>query len=160
MLRILSPPIQDDAHPSEKRVKSLTEAKRQKVCSRHATAFLEGPARHLLHTVQEDATSDRVQRLENIFQAAGNLSCQLWTQRTYFECQGLQDLKDELLSIDSEILEMHPLVHLDEAPARLNERPITMVVNPLVKAWGTDEAEDYDQSRVWAKAVVWLPLES
>lgn len=160
MLRILNPPIQDDVHPSEKRVKSLTEAKRQKVCSRHATAFLEGPARHLLHTAQENATSDRVQRLENIFQAAGNLSCQLWTQRTYFECQGLQDLKVELFSIDSEILEMHPLVHLDEVPARFNERTITMVVNPLVKAWGTDEAEDYDRSRVWAKAVVWLPLES
>lgn len=160
MLRILSPSIQDDAHPSEERVKSDTEAMRQKVCSRHATSFLEGPARNLLHTAQEDATPDQVQRLENIFQAAGKLSYQLWTQRTFFQCQGLQDLEAEPISIDSEILEMHPLVHFDEDPARLNERPVTMVVNPLVKAWGTDEAEDYDRSRVLAKAVVWLPLES
>lgn len=159
MLRILSPSIQDDAPPGEKRVKHDTEALRQKVCSRHAAAFLEGPARHLLQAVPTDAISDRLQRVETIFQTAGKLSYQLWTQVTYFECRGLQDLKNETFSIDSAVMEVHPLVHLDEAPARVNERPITMVVNPLVQVWGTDEAEGYEQCRVWAKAVVWLPLE-
>lgn len=160
MLRILSPSIQEDAHPSEKRVKSNTEALRQKVCSRHAAAFLEGPARHLLQAIPNEATSDRAQRLENIFQTAGKLSYQLWTQRTFFECRGLLELKGESFSIDSAIMEMHPLIHLDEAPARLSERPIMMIVSPLVRVWGTDEAEDYDHCRVLAKAVVWLPLES
>ena len=160
MLRVLSPSIQEDAHPSEKRVKTDTETLRHNVCSRHTAAFLEGPARHLLQPMQNDATSDRAQRLENIFQTAGKLSYQLWTQRTFFECAGLQALKSEPFSIGSPVMEMHPLVHLDEAPVQLNERPITMVVNPLVKVWGTDEAEDYDHCRVWAKAVVWLPLES
>lgn len=158
MLRILSPSTDDDAPPSKKKIKNRTEECRRNVCSRHAKSFLEGPGRHLI--TESNATSDRVQRLEKIFQTAGTLSCQLWTQRTYFRCRGLPELKGESFSIDSPIMELHPLIHLDETPARLNGYPITMVVNPLVQVGGTDEAEDYDQTRVWARAVVWLPLES
>lgn len=160
MLRILSPSTNDDAPASEKKIKNQIEACRRKVCSRHAESFLEGPGRHLLQITKSDVPSDRVQRLENIFQTAGKLSCQLWTQRTHFRCRGLTELQGQPFSIDSPIMELHPLIHLDEAPAGLNGHTISMVVNPFVQVWGTDEAEDYDQSRVWAKAVVWLPLES
>ncbi len=162
MLRILSLSFQDDPQPGEKGVKQETEARRQQVCTRHARSFWEGPARHLWsldHTHGDDAaSSDQLKRLDGIFQAAGSLSYQLWTQRTYFRCHGLKDLEDQSFSIDSAALELHPLVHLDEAPTRLDGHPIVMVVNPFVQVYGTDEAEDYHQSRVWAKAVVWLPL--
>lgn len=160
MLRILSASTDDDAPPSIKKIKNHTEECRQKVCSRHAKSFLEGPGRHLLQITKSDATSDRAQRLEKIFQMAGTLSCQFWTQRTYFKCRGLPELTHEPFSIDSPIMELHPLIHLDETPARLDGHPIAMVVNPLVEVEGTDEAENYDQTRVLAKAVVWLPLES
>lgn len=160
MLRILSPPTDDDAPPSKKEIKNHTTECRREVCSRHAKSFLEGPGRHLHQITKNDMTSDRAQRLEKIFQTAGELSCQLWTQRTYFRCRGLPELESELFSIDSPIMELHPLIHLDETPTRLNGHPIVIVVNPLVQVGGTDEAEDYDQTRVWAKAVVWLPLES
>lgn len=160
MLRLLSPSTDDDAPPMTKKIKNHTEECTQKICSRHAKSFLEGPGRHLLQITKSDATSDRVQRLERIFRKAGTISCQLWTQRTYFSCRGLPELQDESFSMNSPIMELHPLIHLDEAPTRLNGHPIAMVVNPLVQVCGTDEAEDYDQTRVWAKAVVWLPLES
>jgi hypothetical protein len=48
-------------------------------------------------------------------------------------------------------------VRYDDHADHLFGRPFTVVVRPIMKAFGTEEGEGYDQKgRVWAKAVVWL----
>jgi hypothetical protein len=59
--------------------------------------------------------------------------------------------------INNPWMEPHTLVRWEDHPDQLFNRPISVLVHPLVEALGTDEGDAYDQpARPWAKAVVWL----
>ena len=68
----------------------------------------------------------------------------------------MKEMGRPVFDLDSEGMEPHGLVRYDEHEDNLHGKPISVVVHPLLKAFGTDEAKNYDKSRVWAPAVVWL----
>jgi len=134
-------------------MRSTTESLVAGFAERQALDFLHGPAQQLMKT---STTPELGERLNTIYREAAALAYQLWTRRTAMTCRGLRDLRDLLFDNDSEFLVPHTLVHPDEHEDHLKGRPFTIVVHPLLLAFGTEEGADYESGRVWARAEVWL----
>lgn len=152
-LRLLMPPMRDNISDAEKHLRSTTEESIGQVADRQASEFLASSACYL---IKSESKAIFTNRLKKMFSDAANLSFQLWTRRTQIRCFTLRDLKT--LSFDAESPDFEPdsLVRWDDYEDHLKDRPVTVMVHPLLKAYGNDEAADYDQGRVWAKGAVWL----
>lgn len=122
-------------------------------CAALAIQFREGPVKYLL---QENSEQQQV-KLVSIFQHAGEIAGQLWTQRTYLRCLYFCDFSQKPFRVGSKIMEAHPS-HFqdDESDRRLDNLPVMMIVRPALLAYGNDDGERFDQCRVWGKAVAHL----
>ena len=152
-LRLLLPPLRIDSTDAEKSLHNRTERVIAQVSERHASQFLAGAARHLM---ARDPTADYSKKAKSFYQEAGQLSYRLWTRRTSMQCVTLHDVGNPVFNIDDPSLVPHMLVRYDDHSDQLKGRPITVFVHPLLEAYGTDEAKDYDKGRVWAPAEAWL----
>lgn len=152
-LRLLLPPLRIDSTDAEKELHNGTERVIAQVSERHASHFLAGSARHLM---ARDPTTDYSKKVKSIYQGAGQLSYRLWTRRTSIQCVTLHEASNPVFDIDHPSLLPHTLVRYHDHSDQLKGRPITVFVHPLLEAYGTDEAKDYDKGRVWAPAEVWL----
>ena len=96
--------------------------------------------------------------LSEIYVDAGKLSYRLWTQRTTMKIWTLKDMGPRGFDADNQYLKPHPSVKYDEHDDQLKGKLITLIVHPLVEAFGKDDGKDYnyDKSRIWASAEVWL----
>jgi hypothetical protein len=90
--------------------------------------------------------------LADIYTYAGQLSLSVWTQKSFLECLKLQQISHFLNG--HEIMSAHTFHRLDEEDTRLDGQPIIAMVQPAVLAFGNDNAEHYEQHKVWAKAIV------
>jgi hypothetical protein len=153
MLRLLLPPLRTDSNEGEMSLRSWTEGRIARVSGRQASDFLTSPARYL---ISNDAKPGYDNKLRTIYQEAATLSYMLWTRRTTMRCVTLREMGHPTFDIDDPCLVPHTLVRHDEHDDQLRDRPITVIVHPLVEVFGTDEAKDYDKGRVWAPAEVWL----
>ncbi|KAH8702221.1 hypothetical protein BGW36DRAFT_372417 [Talaromyces proteolyticus] len=116
-----------------------------------AEKFLRGPARYLLGQSSGDDKS--VQKaLADIYCYAGQLALSLWTQRSYLECLNRQRITHFFAG--REEMSAHRFHRLDEEDTRFDRQPILVIVQPALIAFGNDNAESYDQHKVWAEAVV------
>ena len=122
----------------------------------HASSFLYGPARHLLDPSNREEGMKAA--LSEIYVDAGKLSYRLWTQRTTIKIWTLKDMGPRGFDADNQYLKPHPSVKYDEHDDQLKGKLITLIVHPLVEAFGKDDGKDYnyDKSRIWASAEVWL----
>jgi hypothetical protein len=147
------PPLQNDISDGEKKLHYTTEEDIARVAQQQATAFLAGPASFL---VENNTKSDVANKLRKIYNEAARQSYMLWTRRTEMRCSTLRDI--ELQGFDAECPFFDPdtLMRHEDHEDQLKDRPVTVLVHPLLKVAGTDEAKEYDQERVWAKGVVWL----
>jgi hypothetical protein len=154
-LRLLYPQLRGSSTDAEINLHSLTDSQIVKVSEWHAERFIDGPAHHL---IQSDSEGQFIQRVKAIYRTAAGLSYQLWTRRTAIKCITLRDMEPHAsFVLDNPWMEPHTLVRYDDHPDQLSGRLFTVVVHPIVEAFGTDKGEGYDQKgRVWAKAVVWL----
>ncbi len=154
-MRLLYPPLRESSTSAEINLHSLTESQIGRVSDWHAARFVDGPARHF---IQSDSEGQFIQRLKAIYKQAAELSYQLWARRTAIKCITLREMEGHaIFKLDNPWMEPHTLVRYDDHPDQLVGRPFTVVVHPIVEAFGTDDGEGYDQNgRVWAKAVVWL----
>lgn len=154
-LRLLYPPLRESSANAEVDLHSCTDAQIGRVSEWHAERFADGPARHLIHS---DGEGQFIQRVKAIYRQAAELSYQLWARRTAIKCITLREMDPHAaFALDNPYMEPHTLVRYDDHADHLFGRPFTVVVHPIVEAFGTDEGEGYDQKgRVWAKAVVWL----
>jgi len=154
-LRLLYPPLRESSSKAEIEVHSRIDAQIARVSQWHAERFVDGPARHLIHSDDEGQFS---QRVIAIYKQAADLSYQLWARRTTIRCITLREMGPlAAFALESPYMEPHTLVRYDDHPDQLFGRPFTVVVHPIVEAFGTDEGEGYGENgRVWAKAVVWL----
>jgi hypothetical protein len=91
--------------------------------------------------------------LADIYSYAGQLSLSVWTQRSFLECPKLQQTSHFFNG--NEEMNAHAFHHLDdEEDTRLDGQPIIAMVQPAILAFGNDNAEHYEQHKVWAKAIV------
>jgi hypothetical protein len=153
MLRLLRPPLREDSDDADIELNRTTNALIAEVSKQHAREFLAGPARHL---IESEAKESIYRKINAVYAQAAELSYQVWTRRTTIRFFTLQDMNGPDFNIDSPYMEPHTMVRWDRHEDQLFGHPILVVVHPIVEAYGTDEAEDYDRGRVWAKAVVWL----
>ncbi len=75
-------------------------------------------------------------------------------------CHTLQEIKHLAFDAASPGFDPDTLVRYDDHEDYLKGRMVTVIVHPLITVHGTDEANDYDQERIWAKGVVWLDSRS
>jgi hypothetical protein len=153
MLRLLLPPLRTDSVEGERRLHSWTEGMIAQVSERQASDFIAGSARHLINN---NALSGSIKKLKDIYQEAATISYRLWTRRTNMQCFTLRELSRPTFDPDNPCLVPHTLVRYDDHEDMLRNKPITVIVHPLLQVYGTDEAKDYNEGRVWAPAEVWL----
>ena len=87
---------------------------------------------------------------------AGSLSYILWTRRTAMAVYTLHDMGHPVYDPESRELIPHNLVKYEDNEDQLKDRPISIFVHPLLRAYGTNDGKNYDQGRVWAPAEVWF----
>lgn len=116
---------------------------------RLANKVLSGPLHVLLEG--EFHVTKRTEALRALIYAAGQLAFRLWSQRTFITSWGLDQL--EIFSSGDGFMSAHRLHRLEEDDNKLDDCKIVILTHPLVLAWGDENAENYDQHKVWAKAV-------
>jgi len=113
------------------------------------------PLSHLLRET-EDQGKTRTDELEKIVRQVVFLCTRLGTQRTKFKLEPSRRLLEEEFKVSSDIMEAHRLHKLGYDDTRLDGSRIGIVVHPAICAWGDNDGENYDSSRVLSRAVVWL----
>ncbi|KAH8587067.1 hypothetical protein B0O99DRAFT_527398 [Bisporella sp. PMI_857] len=152
-LRLLLPPVRKDASDAEQQLRHMTESSINRSAEQQALDFLAGPASYLIESKgNEESTS----KLKKIYSRAAGLSYMLWTRRTEMRCFTLHEIGNLAFNAESPYFDPDSLVKYDDHEDHLKGRMVTLIVHPLLQVYGTDEAKDYDQERVWAKGVVWL----
>lgn len=152
-MRNFLPPPRPSEHDGERKLRGWTEGMIRQASLQQAHAFATGSARHLINF---DTETDHTKKLNSIYQEAGMIAYLLWTRKTTMRCTTLKDMVNPVFDIDNPQITPHSLVHFEDHDDKLKGRPISVVVNPLLRVYGTDEAKDYDKGRVWAAAEVWL----
>ncbi|PMD38633.1 hypothetical protein L207DRAFT_429984 [Hyaloscypha variabilis F] len=154
-LRLLMPPLRNDATDAdaEKQLRCTTEDSIAQAAGRQASAFLASPARYL---IEDNANTVLTNKFSKIYSDAAKLSYMLWTRRTQMRCFTLHEIKHLAFDHESPYFDPDNLVRFEDHEDHLKGKTVTVIVHPLLKVYGTDEAKDYDQGRVWAKGVVWL----
>jgi hypothetical protein len=136
---------------------SRFSARQQAACDRFTLAFLSGPTGFLLRKLQDpEALDARRRKLFDIWTFAGTLSTDLWTQLSCIHCQFLGELEPQPFSVNSLIMEAHRMYKLEDGDPRLDGKDVVMAIYPAVLAYGNVDGERYEESRVLAKANVWL----
>ena len=153
MLRLLLPPLRPNSNDGEKELHSWTKKMIAKVSEQQASSFMGSSARFL---ISNDAKPNSFKKLKAIYHEAATLSYQLWTRRTITKCYTLHEMDYPTFDIDNPHLEPHTSVRYDEHDDLLKDKPITLIVHPLLQFYGTDEATDYDKGTLWVPAEVWL----
>lgn len=124
-----------------------------------AEKFLDSGAKHLLDCPSKDVEKNHRKLLKLEFEKALEYSLQLWSQRSILKCMDLeafQSLGKTTYDPPFRFMEPHQSQELDSSSA-FRGSPITMVIQPAIVAWGTEEGERYDEAtRVWLKSRVWL----
>jgi hypothetical protein len=147
------PPLRNGISDGEKKLHHTIEEAIARVAQQQATAFLAGPASFL---VENNTKSDVVHKLKKIYDEAAKNSYMLWTGRTEMRCSTLRDIEQLSFNAESPVFDPDTLMRHEDHEDQLKDRPVTVLVHPLLEVAGTDEAKDYDQERVWVKGVVWL----
>lgn len=106
---------------------------------------------------QLDAQEIKSRRTElmALFTRAGEFACRLHGQRVLIKVlsspQGIGNF-----SVDSELVEAHTIVDIEQNNHDWDGNPIDLVIQPAIIAYGNERGENYDKSKVWSKAIVWM----
>lgn len=113
----------------------------------------------LLRTMDDAELRKFLNDLAQLFVQAGQLSLKLWCQRPAYRCQYLDDLSEQPFLTSSQVLHPHPLhKHSDPLDTALDGKMTKILVHPAILSYGTHEAENYHQSQILEKAVIWLDV--
>lgn len=146
------PPV-DTASQSEKWMNEATQIAITERADSQALKFLGSPAQHFIN---DEARTNCAHKLKAIYREAANISYNSWTRRTYLEHTTLESMRGLYFDPDDKRMVAHSSVDYEIHDDQLKGRPISVIVHPLLRVFGTDDGKDYDQCRVWAPAEVWL----
>lgn len=127
--------------------------KAQSICSELVEEYLSGPVDILLRPIGNDGpVTQRRKDLLTLYDDGAKLALSLWSQRSFLTCQSQEELP--IFSGGSPMMSAHRLHQLDDDDRRMDGRKVILFVQPAIIAFGSENAENYDQSKVWAAAVV------
>ncbi|KAF4626852.1 hypothetical protein G7Y89_g11302 [Cudoniella acicularis] len=139
------PPLRNEMSDGEKKLHHTIEEAIARVAQQQATAFLAGLASFL---VESNTKSDVAHKLKNIYGKTANQSYMLWTRRTEMRCSTLRDVEQPGFDAKCPFFEPDTLMRHEDHEDQLKDRPVTVLVHPLLEVAGTDEANDYDQEQL------------
>ncbi|RAL64444.1 hypothetical protein DID88_001920 [Monilinia fructigena] len=151
-LRLLLPPAAT-ASEKEKVLRDHTETSMTLMSDLQAAGFLEGAAQYL---ISDEARANCEAKLRAIYLEAATISYNLWTRKTFLKCTTFKGLNYRGFHPDDKHIIPHSSVDFESHEDQLVGKAISIMVHPLLEAYGSDEGKDYDQGRVWAPAEVWL----
>ncbi|CAG7925018.1 unnamed protein product [Penicillium olsonii] len=156
-LRLLDPRPRSDGpeRPLQEATKKRTEMAREAAANGLMQAFLNTSAAYLISScpLEESAAAN----LQKIFVTAAHLSYKLWLRKSYLEVQTIKKIQGEF-GRDVELLRAHSLHNalLEDKEAALDGAPIRVVVHPGLTVHGSSDGSNYETTRVWKEAVVWM----
>lgn len=118
--------------------------------------FEKSRARALYRGCNQDEALERRTQLLQIFRDAGDLFSALWAQKVEIGTLGGKELLKTPFDVQSRKVEAHASHMLEEGDKDLDGKPIQLVVEPAIVAWGNEYGEGYNQYKIWTKAVVWM----
>ncbi|CAG8261061.1 unnamed protein product [Penicillium salamii] len=138
-----------------KATKNRTEMAREAAANSLMEAFLKNSVS--LPISPNSLEGAAVAELRQIFVAAAHLSYKLWLRKSYLEVQTIQKIPDRYHQ-DSDLLRAHSrhVASLENDPAGLDNRPVDVVVHPALIVHGSSDGTNYEPTRVWMQAVVWM----
>ncbi|GAM36664.1 hypothetical protein TCE0_018r05929 [Talaromyces pinophilus] len=149
MLRILQTPSK--VSKSDINFGRRLEANLSRMGAQRSEQLLSGPVRYLLDMTSGDEQSV-MKALADIYTFAGQLSLSVWTQRSILQCPKFQP--NIRFFNGNELMSAHAIHLLDEEDTQLDGQPVITIIQPAVLAFGNDNAEHYEQHKVWAEAIV------
>ncbi|KAL4734479.1 hypothetical protein BDV11DRAFT_198112 [Aspergillus similis] len=109
----------------------------------------------LRHPEMDAAAASRARELQQLYSCAAQLALSLWTQRPLIICRSQGDAPGApVFDVSDPVMRAHRLHQLDEDDHKLDGKEIVLFLQPAVLAFGSENAEHYDQYKVWASAVV------
>lgn len=145
--------LQSLSKSSSTNTKSFVQQRVDRICNMLAGNFMSGPVSMLLRPITNDGSyTSRMKELIALYIQAAQLASSLWAQRTYMDCWGQQRLP--VFQIANPALSAHRLHQLDEEDLKLDGKKTLLVVQPAIIAFGSENAEYYDRSKIWAPAIV------
>ena len=117
------------------------------VCENLARDILSGPVINLCREVERE-----IQALIDIVTGAAHMALELWIQRTYMECLDITSFGK--FNNGSTKMEAHRLQKLDDDDNRLDGHEVVAVIQPALITYGDDNGENYEDGKVWSKALV------
>lgn len=84
----------------------------------------------------------------------GDLAIELWSQKSNIKCQYLDTFEHIPYQHADKRMEIARAVGIETGDAKLDGRPIPVLVQPLILGCGTHDGKDYDKHRTWSRAVV------
>ena len=122
-----------------------------------ALSFEHSSAKALFRDDSSVSPYQRQEELYGMLRDAGELFLSLWTQKVWITTWSIEKLKGADFHISSKYMEPH-VCHglLDGDDTSLDGRPVSAVIQPAIFAYGNEHGRNYDQHKVWAKAVVFL----
>ncbi|KAL4811958.1 hypothetical protein BDW67DRAFT_194082 [Aspergillus spinulosporus] len=129
-----------------------------KMSQEFAANFVSSPVGGLLcRRKKASVIASRTMELQFLYMMAAYLALGLWTLRSHIVCQSQGDAPDaRVFDVGDPVMRAHQLHRLDEGDHKLDGKQIVLFVQPAVLAYGSNDAEHYDQYRVWAPAIVFV----
>ncbi|ERF72260.1 hypothetical protein EPUS_02147 [Endocarpon pusillum Z07020] len=109
----------------------------------------------LLRDIDDEEATVRRAELRGLFERAGNLACHLHGQHVKIQVL-LSPQEIGNFHVNSKIMEAHTTMDIEEDDHSWDGKPIDLVMHPGLLAYGNECGENYDQFKVWSKAVVWM----
>ena len=111
--------------------------------------------RMVLKQVDAQEVNSRYAELMALFARAGEFACRLHGQHVQIKVlsspQGVGNF-----SVDSERMDAHTTMDIEQNNHGWDGKPIDLVIQPAIVAYGNERGENYNGSKVWSKAIVWM----
>ncbi|OQE19116.1 hypothetical protein PENSTE_c016G06045 [Penicillium steckii] len=158
LLRLLDPKVKEDEgeSPQLQLTREKTQQARERAAKYFTDLFLDSSARYLIFFNPENMVSQ--EDLKQIFLNAAHLSYKLWLRKCYVEVQGIGSLPHVYRHDLKHILKAHALhnAYLDRDEKGLDDTLVRLVVHPALIVHGSSDGTNYESSRIWKEAVVWM----
>ncbi|EME38936.1 hypothetical protein DOTSEDRAFT_180949 [Dothistroma septosporum NZE10] len=157
LFRLLDPPGAAKSDTAE-HAKNIAEKSRREAASQWAEIIMGEAVDVLVPTVDHKAA---LPGLQSILLRAAELSWAFLARKQSVKVRDIEYLdKDRALRYDHKADDLDTHVfhcpEVEDEPDALDGRKIVLLCNPAVVAYGTADGTDYDKSKIWHKAMVWL----
>jgi len=106
--------------------------------------------------IQQSLDQEELEILLNIISRFGEFALQLWALKTEINFEELAYFRHKKFRVHSQEMAAAHIVQLEPGDTRLDGRPISIVVQPLIVALRKADDKKPEKWKIWAKGVVWL----